>query len=272
MKKSIGILGGMGPLATADLFRKIVLLTDAARDNDHIRIYIDDNASIPDRTAAILSGGADPLPAMTDSLRKLEACGADCIIMPCNTAHYFLPRLQTLTAVPFLSMLEATARACAARFPGGTAAVLATKGTLSAGLYQAALEQAGAVEDVGHHQTDDAGNGGGAQEECHSLPAHSAHLLHVIHGQDTVDHGEQHHGDHDELQQVDEDGAKGLQVVGGEVRRAGKVADQADDDAQNQGDQDLHGETRFFLHTFTSYSFFSYFTSHFITAVWHSCV
>ena len=141
MKKSIGILGGMGPLATADLFRKIVLLTDAARDNDHIRVYIDDNASIPDRTAAILSGGADPLPAMTDSLRKLEACGADCIIMPCNTAHYFLPRLQALTEVPFLSMLEATAKTCADRFPDGTAAVLATKGTLAAGLYQAALEK-----------------------------------------------------------------------------------------------------------------------------------
>ena len=156
MKKSIGILGGMGPLATADLFRKIVLLTDAARDNDHIRIYIDDNASIPDRTAAILSGGADPLPAMTDSLRKLEACGADCIIMPCNTAHYFLPRLQTLTAVPFLSMLEATARACAARFPGGTAAVLATKGTLSAGLYQAALEQAGVPFLIPHDAEQDA--------------------------------------------------------------------------------------------------------------------
>lgn len=140
MKKSIGILGGMGPLATADLFRKIVLLTDAERDNDHIRIYIDDNASIPDRTAAILSGGPDPLPAMTDSLRKLEACGADCIIMPCNTAHYFLPRLQALTEIPFLSMLEAAARACRARFPGRTAAVLATKGTLAAGLYQRALE------------------------------------------------------------------------------------------------------------------------------------
>ena len=143
MKKSIGILGGMGPLATADLFRKIVLLTDAARDNDHIRVYIDDHASIPDRTAAILSGGADPLPAMTDSLRKLEACGADCIIMPCNTAHYFLPRLQALTEVPFLSMLEATAKTCADRFPDGTAAVLATKGTLAAGLYQAALEKEG---------------------------------------------------------------------------------------------------------------------------------
>ncbi|MDY3985546.1 aspartate/glutamate racemase family protein [Dysosmobacter sp.] len=143
MKKSIGILGGMGPLATADLFRKIVLLTDAARDSDHIRVYIDDNPSIPDRTAAILSGGADPLPAMTDSLRKLEACGADCIVMPCNTAHYFLPRLQALTEVPFLNMLEATAASCRQRFPGGTAAVLATKGTLSAGLYQAVLKKAG---------------------------------------------------------------------------------------------------------------------------------
>ncbi|MBR6556177.1 MAG: amino acid racemase, partial [Clostridia bacterium] len=91
MKKTIGILGGMGPLATADLFRKIVLLTEAACDNDHIRIYIDDNASIPDRTAAILQGGTDPVPVMSDSLKKLESCGADCIIMPCNTAHYFLP-------------------------------------------------------------------------------------------------------------------------------------------------------------------------------------
>ena len=143
MKKSIGILGGMGPLATADLFRKIVTLTKADRDNDHIRIYIDDNASIPDRTAAILSGGAAPHPAKTDSLRKLEACGAACIIMPCNTAHYFLPRLQALTSVPFLSILDATAEACAARFPGRTAGVLGTKGTLATGLYQSALDARG---------------------------------------------------------------------------------------------------------------------------------
>ena len=142
-KKSIGILGGMGPLATADLFRKIVTLTDAARDNDHIRIYIDDNATIPDRTAAILEGGPSPLPAMTDSLRKLESCGADCLVMPCNTAHYFLPQLQSLTKVPFLSMLQATAAACRDQFPDAVAGVLATRGTLKAGLYQQALEDAG---------------------------------------------------------------------------------------------------------------------------------
>ena len=143
MKKTIGILGGMGPLATADLFRKIVTMTRAGCDNDHIRIYIDDNASIPDRTAAILSGGEDPTPIMADSLKKLEACGADCIIMPCNTAHYFLPRLQAMTEVPFLSMLEATAKTCAKTFPGKTAAILATKGTLATGLYEEALKAQG---------------------------------------------------------------------------------------------------------------------------------
>ena len=73
MKKTIGILGGMGPLATADLFRKIVLMTKAGSDNEHIRIYIDNNSQIPDRTAAILSGGADPVPQMSDALRHLEA-------------------------------------------------------------------------------------------------------------------------------------------------------------------------------------------------------
>lgn len=109
----------MGPLATADLFRKITLLTDAARDNDHIRVYIDSNARIPDRTAAILSGGKDPVPEMASALRSLEACGASCVIMPCNTAHYFLPRLQAMTKLPFISMLEATAKTCAAQYPAG---------------------------------------------------------------------------------------------------------------------------------------------------------
>ena len=143
MKKTIGILGGMGPMATADLFRKIVACTDAAGDNDHIRVYIDSNASIPDRTAAILSGGEDPVPAMADALRHLELCGADCLVMPCNTAHYFLPRLAPLTKLPVLSMIEAAARACREGFPGKAAAILATTGTLAAGLYQDALAAEG---------------------------------------------------------------------------------------------------------------------------------
>lgn len=143
MKKTIGILGGMGPMATADLFQKITALTDAGCDRDHIRVYIDSNASIPDRTAAILEGGEDPVPAMADALRHLEFCGADCVIMPCNTAHYFLPRLEPLTELPFLSMIEAAAAACRARFPRETVGILATRGTLVAGLYQEALAAEG---------------------------------------------------------------------------------------------------------------------------------
>lgn len=143
MKKTIGILGGMGPLATADLFKKIVLMTRAGSDNEHIRIYIDNNAQIPDRTGAILNGGPDPVPEMSSALKHLEACGADCIIMPCNTAHYFLPRLQEQTNIPFISILESTAKACARQFPGKTACVLATRGTLASGLYDRALEKEG---------------------------------------------------------------------------------------------------------------------------------
>ena len=142
-KRTIGILGGMGPLATADLFQKITLLTDAETDRDHIRVYIDSNANIPDRTAAILSHGEDPVPEMASALRNLEKCGADCIIMPCNTAHYFLPRLQAMTEIPFLSILTAAADACRTQFPGKTAGILGTTGTLSANLYQKALNQAG---------------------------------------------------------------------------------------------------------------------------------
>lgn len=139
MKKSIGILGGMGPMATVDLFKKVVANTLAGSDREHIRIYIDNHAAIPDRTAAILAGGEDPIPAMTESAHKLEACGADCIIVPCNTAHYFLPRLREQCNIPILNMIEETAKACATELPGKVAGLLGTTGTLKTGLYNHAL-------------------------------------------------------------------------------------------------------------------------------------
>ena len=143
MKKSIGILGGMGPLATADLFTKIVKMTKADCDNDHIRIYIDNNAQIKDRTAAILHGGPSPLPQLIESVKKLEKMGADCIIMPCNTAHYFLQSLQIQTKVPFLSMIGQAVRVAKKRYPGQKAGILATTGTLDAGVYSRAFNDEG---------------------------------------------------------------------------------------------------------------------------------
>ena len=196
-KKVLGILGGMGPAATADLYAKIVALTDAASDGEHIRTIIDSNVNIPDRTAAILSGGESPLEEMESALDNLACSGAEVIIIPCNTAHYFLPALKAYAAenydaegeleccaagdaegcaagdaeccaegeleccaagdaecyaegelecyaagLHFVSMIEETAKACAARKPE-TAAILATKGTLESGLYQEALDANG---------------------------------------------------------------------------------------------------------------------------------
>ena len=136
--KTIGILGGMGPAATADLQLKIIEMTAADRDQDHIPMLIDSNSRIPDRTAAILYGGEDPVPEMLSSAKRLEAAGADFLIVPCNTAHYFIPRMQSEVGIPFLNMPEETAALLKKRGVA-KAAVLATDGTVQSGLYGRAL-------------------------------------------------------------------------------------------------------------------------------------
>ena len=142
MKKAIGIIGGMGPMATCDLMKKIIENTQADRDQAHVRLYVDSNTNIPDRTAAILGKGEDPRPAMTDSAKKLEAMGADLLIVPCNTAHFFLPDVQETVQIPILNMQKETAKHL---LENGitTVAVLATDGTVQSGLYDRALKEAG---------------------------------------------------------------------------------------------------------------------------------
>jgi aspartate racemase len=102
--KTIGILGGMGPLATADLYRKIILHTKADKDQDHVHAIIDGNTNIPDRTAYIMGKGENPLPEMIKSARTLERAGVDFIIMPCNTAHHFFDQLAKSVNIPLLNM------------------------------------------------------------------------------------------------------------------------------------------------------------------------
>jgi len=116
-EKIIGILGGMGPEATIDLFYKIIKFTPVEKDQDHLRIIIDNNPKIPDRTAAILGKGEDPLPALQESARNLEKAGADFIIIPCNTAHYFLPLIQESVKIPILNMIEEAAKETQQRIP-----------------------------------------------------------------------------------------------------------------------------------------------------------
>ena len=142
MKKTIGIVGGMGPLATADLLEKMIRSADAAADQQHAHIIADCNTDIPDRTAAILSGGEDPLPQLVRSCMHLEAAGANVLVMACNTAHYFYDRLQPFINVPMLHMPRETAKR--AHELGDTrCALLATDGTVRAGIYDKAFAAEG---------------------------------------------------------------------------------------------------------------------------------
>ena len=142
MKKTIGIIGGMGPAATVDLFGKIVDNTAAASDQEHIHILVDCNTAVPDRTAAILSGGADPLPELTASARRLQEAGADFLVMACNTAHYFCDRVAAAVDIPILSMIETAADYIAAQ-GGSSAVILATDGTIRSDVYGRCLRARG---------------------------------------------------------------------------------------------------------------------------------
>lgn len=142
MNKTIGILGGMGPMATCDLMKKIIENTDASCDQEHVRICVDSNTNIPDRTAAILGEGKDPRPEMIKSAVRLQSMGADVMIVPCNTAHCFLPDVEKCVDIPILHMPRETARALQAQGVR-IAAVLATDGTLRTGLYDQELTNLG---------------------------------------------------------------------------------------------------------------------------------
>jgi aspartate racemase len=134
-EKIIGILGGMGPEATADLYMRIIRATLVEKDQDHHRI-IDSNAKIPDRTPAILGTGPSPLPLMLETGLNLQRAGADFIIMPCNTAHYFHSQLQAGLDVPVLHMIRLSAEETKRSHPDvRNAGLLATDGTLASRLY-----------------------------------------------------------------------------------------------------------------------------------------
>lgn len=136
--KSIGIIGGMGPLATADLFQKITNLTQANCDQEHIHIYIDSNTAIEDRTTAILHGGASPVPQLVSSAQKLEAAGADLLIIACNTAHFYHQQIGESVSIPVLNMIEECAKS--AKNQGlHCVGILATEATCKSKLYENAF-------------------------------------------------------------------------------------------------------------------------------------
>ncbi len=143
-EKIIGILGGMGPEATIDLFTRIVKGTRARRDQNHLRILIDNNPKVPDRTRAILGKGTSPLPELVRSGKTLEKAGADFIVIPCVTAHYFYEGLEKKLKIPVLHLVEETVRWVQKNLKGvRRLGLLATTGTIQSGLFQTAFGPTG---------------------------------------------------------------------------------------------------------------------------------
>ena len=132
----VGLIGGLGPAATVDLYDKIVKATPAKNDQEHFKLVVEQNPQISDRTACLLKGGADPTLAMYGCARRLQKDGCDAIIVPCNTAHAFVPYLERHLDIPFINMQIATMEEIKAKL-GDKARIglLATSGTVQTGIY-----------------------------------------------------------------------------------------------------------------------------------------
>ena len=136
MTGTVGVLGGMGPDATVDFMAKVIAATPAERDQDHLRMLVDNNPQVPNRQEALLCGGEDPGPALAAMAQGLEAGGADFLVMPCNTAHAFKHAILDAVAIPLLSIIDVTVDACEDFAAVG---VLATDGCIASGVFQEAL-------------------------------------------------------------------------------------------------------------------------------------
>ncbi len=136
-EKFVGILGGMGPEATATMFQNILRGTHAKSDQDHLRILIYNNPKIPNRTAAICNNDEDPLPELIASAKLLEQAGVDFIAIPCVTAHAFYEGIQSAVNIPILHIIKETLNVASTRYPKSKSlGLLSTMGTLQAGLFQ----------------------------------------------------------------------------------------------------------------------------------------
>jgi aspartate racemase len=142
--KILGVLGGMGPLASAQFMLRLTLLTPAERDQDHIPAVLWSDPRVPDRTRGKLAGGEDPLPWLLRGIAGLKQAGCGAIAIPCNTAHGWYDAMQQAAGVPILHIVDAAAADLRRAGIGpGTIGVMGTQGTLDMRLYQDRLHRLG---------------------------------------------------------------------------------------------------------------------------------
>jgi aspartate racemase len=140
----LGVLGGMGPLATADFLAKLVAVRSAPGDQSHLPVLVWGDCEVPDRTAALTGQGPSPLPALLAGARFLDACGVGAICMPCNTAHHWIATLQQACKAPWIDMVQACVERIQQAHPAVRAVgVLTTAGAALTDLYPCALRAAG---------------------------------------------------------------------------------------------------------------------------------
>jgi aspartate racemase len=138
--RMLGVLGGMGPLASAEFMRVLTLETPALRDQDHIPTVLWSDPRVPDRTLARDAGGEDPLPALLRGIAGLEAAGCGAIAIPCNTAHGWFDAMQAATRLPILHIVDAAAADLARQgVPVERIGLMGTSATLAMRLYQTRL-------------------------------------------------------------------------------------------------------------------------------------
>ncbi|NTV41892.1 MAG: aspartate/glutamate racemase family protein [Syntrophobacteraceae bacterium] len=138
----VGIIGGVGPAATVDFMNKIIRNTQARRDQEHIKMIVEHNPKIPDRTENLIAEGPDPTVALYSACKKLEANDADMIAIPCNTAHAFVERIQPYLSIPIVNMLFETVDHIKKHHPECTTiGLLATSGTITSRVYHDVVER-----------------------------------------------------------------------------------------------------------------------------------
>lgn len=146
--KILGIIGGMGPLATNVFYKMLIELTPAQKDQDHINMIILSHATMPDRTKAIESGDLSVLlNKLQEDALLLEQSGADCIAIPCNTSHVVLDDIQKVVSIPIIHMVRETVEfllnecGCHDQKVG----IMATDGTIHAEIFQNELIKRGLI-------------------------------------------------------------------------------------------------------------------------------
>jgi aspartate racemase len=144
-EKVAGVIGGMGPEATVDFQRRIVEVTPARDDGDHIRVLVDNNPKIPSRIAALIEGtGEDPTAVLIQMAQGLERQGADFLTIPCNTEHCYRTAIAEAVGIPVLDMIAlSVAQLCTHAPQAKRIGILATPAVRTLGLYAVRLRSAG---------------------------------------------------------------------------------------------------------------------------------